>query len=451
VKITKALLSEQAALAEARGKAILLREGTGFQVRVVSPSKSPVAAVRYRLGAAGRKAPIKEAKIGEITLSFSLDAARRRADEIKSAARQGRDLIQEERDAREAEIKDKQMAVDLLFEVVGEKWIAWLEKKEKRHRDTPRIVRKDLIPAWKGKRVDHITKSDIREIARTVTERAKSSGRANATGRQGDAVLKVARRFFKWAISEDYVKANPTMDLQADVRDGKRTRRLSPREIRAYWKSTGQLGYPFGPCLRLMLLTAQRENMVARADLNEVDYDDQLWEIPPERTKKVVQEKPHILPLTNRMIEIFQQAEKLSASETLFFSTTGETAISGWSNAKETLDELMLIEMKLEAKAMGEDPDDVALTPWILHDLRRTAGTAMVEQCGVELKIADLVLHHLPRNMTEIQVRYLLGLHEKEMLEALELWDAWLVEILANPRPEKRKGRNRQAAPLSAS
>jgi hypothetical protein len=33
-----------------------------------------------------------------------------------------------------------------------------------------------------------------------------------------------------------------------------------------------------------------------------------------------------------------------------------------------------------------------------------------------------------------MQVRYRLGLHEKEMLEVLELWDVWLVEILVDRR-----------------
>jgi hypothetical protein len=111
----------------------------------------------------------------------------------------------------------------------------------------------------------------------------------------------------------------------------------------------------------------------------------------------------------------------------------------------------MLIEMKLEAKSMGEDPDEVVLKPWVYHDLRRTAGQEMLWECGVDIEIVDLVMHHLPRNMDEMQVLYLLGLHREEMLEALERWDARLAEILANPRPEKRKGRNRQAAPLLAS
>jgi hypothetical protein len=49
--------------------------------------------------------------------------------------------------------------------------------------------------------------------------------------------------------------------------------------------------------------------------------------------------------------------------------------VSGWSRAKDQLDELMLEAARQEAKERGENPK-VKIEPWRIHDLRRTAASS---------------------------------------------------------------------------
>jgi len=57
----------------------------------------------------------------------------------------------------------------------------------------------------------------------------------------------------------------------------------------------------------------------------------------------------------------------------LVFTTTGETAVSGFSKLKRRLDLAMLQAKRAELGARKGD----AIPGWTLHDLRRTAATGM--------------------------------------------------------------------------
>ena len=67
------------------------------------------------------------------------------------------------------------------------------------------------------------------------------------------------------------------------------------------------------------------------------------------------------------------------------FTTTGESAVSGISRAKERLDNRMLERLRAELAEAGQDAKEAAVGEWTLHDLRRTATTGMAKlnpSCG---------------------------------------------------------------------
>ena len=92
----------------------------------------------------------------------------------------------------------------------------------------------------------------------------------------------------------------------------------------------------------------------------------------------------------------------------------------------------MLEELRREAKAAGDIPDDVTLERWTLHDLRRSASTKMVRKpLSIEPKIIDLILHHIPAEIDELLAIYMLEENEDDMRTALERWGAELRRVLA--------------------
>ena len=77
------------------------------------------------------------------------------------------------------------------------------------------------------------------------------------------------------------------------------------------------------------------------------------------------------------------------------FTTTRDRPISGFSKAKARLD------------AMGtpDGANAVAVAPWTIHDLRRTAATEM-GRLGVSRFIIGKVLNHADRSVTGIYDRH---------------------------------------------
>jgi len=63
-----------------------------------------------------------------------------------------------------------------------------------------------------------------------------------------------------------------------------------------FWDATLQLGWPFGPLLRLLLLTGQRESEVAGLRWSELDIPNRVWDLPGMRTKNG---KAHIIHLSD--------------------------------------------------------------------------------------------------------------------------------------------------------
>jgi len=99
----------------------------------------------------------------------------------------------------------------------------------------------------------------------------------------------------------------------------------------------------------------------------------------------------------------------------LLFSTTGKTPFSGFSKAKAQLDE------------------DAEVSEWRLHDLRRTAATAMSEM-GYSIQVVERVLNH--RGMSRSGV---VGIYQRSELlaerkAAIEAWGSRVAEIIANKK-----------------
>jgi integrase len=80
-----------------------------------------------------------------------------------------------------------------------------------------------------------------------------------------------------------------------------RTRVLTDAELKGLWITSEQLGYPYGPLVRLLMLTGQRKSEVAEAQWSEFDLAKREWSIPPERMKM---DAAHLVPLTDDAVKV---------------------------------------------------------------------------------------------------------------------------------------------------
>ena len=63
---------------------------------------------------------------------------------------------------------------------------------------------------------------------------------------------------------------------------------LTEQELYEVWHGADRLGWPFGPVVQLLMLTAQREGEVAAIRWSDVDLGTGIWTLTSERRPRPV-------------------------------------------------------------------------------------------------------------------------------------------------------------------
>lgn len=237
--------------------------------------------------------------------------------------------------------------------------------------------------------------------------------------------------FFSWVTKTgDYgLDASPCARIDAFTlvgRTKKVTRVLDDDELRAYWRASEALGYPYGPFFRLVALTALRRNEAAEASWTEFgdwtelgDMGAKRWIIPHERMKAKpgADHRPHLVPITPEIASLLRELPR-HAGGTFLFSETGAKPISSFGRAKAELDALMRADLEANGHRAPER--------WTIHDIRRSCRTRF-SSIGIPEHIGERLLAHA---VPEIEGRYNLYGAEKEKRAALETWHRALRNII---------------------
>jgi integrase len=85
--------------------------------------------------------------------------------------------------------------------------------------------------------------------------------------------LAYARACYHWAEKRGKVSGNPFHGLPISAGASERERVLSEREMFEIWAAAEELGEPFGPFVKLLLLTLQRREEVAGMRWSELSAD----------------------------------------------------------------------------------------------------------------------------------------------------------------------------------
>jgi integrase len=243
------------------------------------------------------------------------------------------------------------------------------------------------------------------------------------------------RLFFRWAIDRGLLEASP-MPLKPPPAPASRDRALSKEEVICYCQASAELGYPFGPWLRLLLVTGQRRTEASRLAWSELDQDAALWILPPERTKNTLITD---VPLNELAVGVLSEVarETVGAGQDgkpirwpkagWVFTTNGRTPISGYSKLKKRLDKKMLEMLRQRATERGDDPEHSRLEPWRLHDMRRTVATHL-QGLGFPIEVTEAVLNHKSGVRSGLSGIYNRHTYLDEKRKALITW----AELLAD-------------------
>jgi len=372
---------------------------------IIQPSGVMSWAIRYRF-----EGKPKKFTIGPLPL-YPLAKAREEASKLL------RD-ISEGKDPAAAKATKKALKLDIVNDALDEFIKRYVEKKNRASTTTERkrLFEKDFRPKFGKRTIKSIKRQEIVSHLDEVAERAPIVA---------NRLLSLLRKFFNWAVQRDIIDMSP-MEKKIDKpsEETTRDRVLTDDEVRLLWLASGNIGYPFGPMARLLLLTAQRRSEVSGAQWPEMDLvgNDQQWIIPPERAKN---RKEHYVALAAealREIEALPKIRPAEDEEPIFlFTTTGVTKVSGYGRAKKNIDAEMLKIARKEADALGESPAKVELEPWTFHDLRRTAASGMA-RLGVPVHVLEAVINHRSGSIKGVAAVYNRYDYAEEKRAALIAW-----------------------------
>jgi integrase len=262
------------------------------------------------------------------------------------------------------------------------------------------------MPHWADRPIDTIKRRDVIDLLDDIA----ASGRPVLANR----TLAHVRKLFNWALEREIIEMTPAAHITAPGgKEAPRDRDLSDDEIRTLWPAFEEGGYPFGPMLKVLLLTGQRRGEVAKMRWTDIDLEAAQWNLPGEMTKNG---RAHTVPLAPAVMEILQSLPRYAGAY-VFTTTGGERPVSGFSRSKARIEKL----------ADGEIPQ------WGLHDLRRTCASGMA-RLGVPSDHIGRVLNHAPKGVTATTYDRHTYLPEKR--RALELWAAY-VDGLFQPEDKK--------------
>ncbi|MFN0218244.1 MAG: tyrosine-type recombinase/integrase [Hyphomicrobium sp.] len=350
----------------------------GFGLRAAERgTKSFVLVYRYR----GRP---RRLTLGRYP-TLSLAAARQKATEALRSVGDGSDP---------QAAKESDRNPDRFEDAVA----AFVEQYCRRHnrastmKETERELRNRFVTRWANRDVREISKQDVLDVLDGVVAQGLPSAANHA--------LAVVRKFFNWAVERGLVEQSPCLTVKKPARVGTRERVLTEEELAHVWNAARVMGYPFGPLVQLLMLTAQRRNEVAGMRWRRVDTRESLWSLPAELTKS---NRAHSVPLAAIAIEVITACPRLH--DELIFPSSGAdgTTFSGFSKCKARLD-----------AASG-------VTDWTLHDLRRTAATHMA-RLGVAPHVVERILNHTGGALGGVAGIYNRFAYQPEMRAALELW-----------------------------
>src|SRR5262245_36372011 len=350
---------------------------------IVQPSGARSWAVRYRHHGQSRKHTLGSYP------AIDLKAARALAGKALRAVAEGRDPGREKFLARTA----KADSVDHVVEEFLERHVR-RSNRPRTVQGTERLLRQHVLPHWRGRLMHEITRRDVLDIL----DRVVDGGAPIAANRVHAAV----RKFFNWAVARDILAASPCAGVKPPTAERARDRVLSDVELRFVWQATDKLSGTFGPLVKLLALTGQRRDEVARMRWDELDLDARLWTLPAERTKN---NKPHEVPLSNAALAALQNVPRIAGSPFVFATNGGASPVSGYSDGKRRLDALLRADMPA----------------WRLHDLRRTCASGMA-RLGINLPVIEKVLNHSSGSFAGIVGVYQKHSFADEKRQALEAW-----------------------------
>jgi integrase len=281
-------------------------------------------------------------------------------------------------------------------------------------KEVKRVLEREFASAWQNRPLASITRGDVNLIIDRIV--------ARGAGIQANRAFAYLRAMLNWTVERGRLPVSPIAG-KPPTRERPRDRVLNNDEVRWLWHACDEIEWPFGPLVKLMLLTAQRRDEVASLEWSELDLKKRLWTMPREKAKN---DRAHEVQLSDLALDLLNSIPRIGHG--LVFTSTGTTPVSGFSRAKRRLDAAMVAAKHEELGAKCEP-----IAKWTLHDLRRTAATG-IARLNFPPHVIDRLLNHLSGTIRGMAAVYNRFEYIDDRRAALEAWGRHINNLIA-PAP----------------
>lgn len=356
----------------------------GFGIRV-SPKGTKTFSLVYRFDTRQRRLNLGRYPI--LSLSEARKAAQAALREVSLGTDPAREKEKHKNDVFEFKNFVNQFIED------------YAKRRNKSWRETQRLLEKEFVVFWGKRDLRSIEKRDVTKTLDGIVKRGSPSLANHA--------FAAVRKLFNWAVERDFIEVSPCTGLRAPSKFVKSDRVLSDAELIQVWHGAEEMSYPYGRIVQLLILTGQRIGEVSSIEWNDIDTEENVWNIPADRNKSG---RFHRLPLSPQAFNIIKLIPRID--DVLLFPARGRnTPVSGFSKWKRKIDELSQV------------------NDWKIHDIRRTVATGMA-RAKVQPFIVERVLNHRSGEISGVAEVYNRYSYADEMGEALEQWGHYVQHLV---------------------
>lgn len=295
-----------------------------------------------------------------------------------------------------------QRHADRAAETFGELTSEYLERharlKKRSWREDARVIKTDLLPAWKNRKAKEISRRDIAELLDGIVERG-----APIMANRTKALLS---KIFNFGMSRDIVEYNPCHGVPMPSKARQRDRVLDGDEIRAFWQALDSYEPILASAFKMRLLTAQRGVEVLSMRWEQISGD--WWTIPAEVAKNGL---AHRVPISPQSRALLDELEQVTGGSVWVFASPRKKGSH----------------IKTVTRAAQRCAEAAGIENFTAHDLRRTAASHMTSM-GISRLVVSKILNHAESGITAVYDRHS---YDAEKRQALARWADKLDAILA--------------------
>jgi integrase len=272
------------------------------------------------------------------------------------------------------------------------------KRRKRSWQEDERIIKADLLPAWKNRKAKTIGRRDVSEFLDGIVER----GAPIMANRTKALISKI----FNFGMSRELVGNNPCHGVPMPSKPQQRDRVFDDEEIYRFWQALEEAQPVMAATFKMRLLTAQRGLEVLSMRWEQIRGD--WWTIPGGIAKNGLSHRVPLSPQVKNLLEVLRDL----------------TSTSVWVFASPSKEGAHLRTISRAAKRIAKT---ARIEDFTAHDLRRTGASHMTSM-GIPRLVVSKILNHAESGITAVYDRHS---YDAEKREALERWGDRVDEILA--------------------